>query len=330
MFENIKNEKWVIILISVTIVVTFFPMFSNGFVEWDDWYYITHNELIKSLSLHHFWIWFTQPLRGLYQPLIELSFAFNYAIDGLNPRVFHSTNLLLHIVNSILVYYFILSLSKSRFVAVFTAFLFAIHPLHVESVAWATERKDTLYAFFFLGGLILYQRFTLQNTQKLYNLSFLMLGLSLLSKGSAVTFPVVLMLIDFLQKRKWYSKKLLLEKAPFFILAFSYGLLTFWFHYRWGAARNHTGLPMMERIIMTAYSFYLYLEKLFFPLHLSAIYPIPYGLSAGIYWLVYLVYFIILAIGFIKDRYVFFGLAFFIGKKWMSPMMGKEKDEDTI
>jgi 4-amino-4-deoxy-L-arabinose transferase-like glycosyltransferase len=242
MLNSIKKEKWSILLISLVTVISFSPVFFNGFVEWDDWHYITHNALIKSLSFNNFWIWFTRPLRGLYQPLIQFSFALNYAIDGLNPTIFHTTNLLIHTANSVLVFYFIMKLSKNRFVAILSAILFAVHPLHVESVAWATERKDTLYAFFFLAGLIYYQRYTRENTQKLYNLTFLMLGLSLLSKGSAVVFPVVLVLIDFVQKRKWYSQKILLEKAPFFILAVFYGLLTFWFHYHWGAARNHTGL----------------------------------------------------------------------------------------
>ena len=307
-----QSKYWTTGSIALIVLIVFLPLFNNGFVEWDDWYYITHNKLITSFSLSHIWTWFTQPLRGLYQPLIQLTFALDYAVDGLNPAVFHATNLLIHITNAILVYYFVFRLTGRHYVGVLTALLFGIHPMHVESVAWATERKDTLYALFFLAGLSYYLKYIEKPEKRTYNLVFLMLILSLLSKGSAVAFPFVLVLIDFLRRRKWLSKEILLEKAPFFILAFAYGLMTFYFHYRWGAARNHTGLPMTERLIMTAYSFYLYLEKLALPVHLSALYPIPYGLSAGIYGIAYLLYFIALAISFFKNRLVFFGLAFFL------------------
>ncbi len=310
--KNSQLKYWTLGSLALIILIVFSPLFHNGFVEWDDWYYITHNKLIESFSLSNIWTWFTKPLRGLYQPLIQLTFALDYAVDGLNPAVFHATNLLLHIANSILVYYFVFRLTGRHFVAVLTALLFGIHPMHVESVAWATERKDTLYAFFFLAGLNYYLKYIEKPAKKTYNMVFLMLILSLLSKGSAVAFPFVLVLIDFVRQRRWLSKEVLLEKAPFFILAFAYGLMTFYFHYRWGAARNHTGLPMTERIILTSYSFYLYLKKLAFPLHLSALYPIPYGISAGIYGIAYLVYFIALIISFFRNRLVFFGLAFFL------------------
>ena len=320
MQSKVESKQLVIslaLLSGVTIVV-FFPLFTNGFVEWDDYYYITHNDLITSLSWDNIWTWFTKPFRGLYQPLVLVSFALNYAVDGLNPSVFHTTNLALHIVNSILVYFFVSKLTKTHFVALFTAFLFAIHPLHVESVAWATERKDTLYVLFYLWGLLYYQKFIREKSKRSYNLVFVMLVLSLMSKGSAITFPFVLMLIDFVEKRAWYKKSVLLEKVPFFVMAFSYGLMTFYMHYRWGAAQNHTNLETSERILFTAYAFSQYLYKLVIPIRLSAFYPFPHNGSVGfpafyfIYWLTYLAYFSVLIYSFFKNRIVFFALAFFL------------------
>lgn len=246
------------------------------FVEWDDTTHITQNLAIRSLSLHNVGVMFTQPTAKLYCPLTWLSFAIDYQIWGRDPFGYHLTNLVLHVANTLLVLVLVRKVLRGRnthalMTALLTAVLFGIHPLHVESVAWATERKDVLFVFFYFLGLLAY--FWWLDGRKLayYGICFGCFVASTLSKSTAVTFPVVLLLIDhFLIKRKAWE-----EKIPFFAVSLVIAGITF--------ACQAGGLgetvarpdiiPLWARTGLVGYCSLFYVRKFFWPVHLSAVYP---------------------------------------------------------
>ena len=153
-----KNQ--IIVSIFFIIVVTFVSFSSsldNNFTNWDDQNFITDNPLIKTLSLENLEDIFTDFYKENFrQPLVLLSFSLEYHFFQLNPFIYHLDNLILHILNALLVFYLIFILSDNVFVSLLAAVLFGIHPLHVESVAWLSERKDVLSTFFFLLAVIFY------------------------------------------------------------------------------------------------------------------------------------------------------------------------------
>ena len=126
-----------------------------GIVTWDDGDYVMDNEIIRNFD--HFSKFFTTSIQGNYHPITMISLAINYAISGDDASSYHLFNIIFHLLNVVLVFKFICILTKDNyFIAFFTALFFGIHPLHVESVAWVSERKDVLYTLFFLLGLMSY------------------------------------------------------------------------------------------------------------------------------------------------------------------------------
>ena len=141
-------------LVAVLTAVCLWPMLKNEFTNWDDEFYVINNPLLRGPQWKRI---FSEQVLGNYHPLTILSYAFNFAISGLDPFPYLLVNYLFHIVNTLLVFYFIWNISgKNKLIAAFVALVFGIHPMHVESVAWVAERKDVLYTFFFLLSLIQY------------------------------------------------------------------------------------------------------------------------------------------------------------------------------
>jgi hypothetical protein len=246
------------------------------FVEWDDTTHITHNLAIRSLSLHSLWAMFTQPTAKLYCPLTWLSFAIDYQIWGRDPFGYHLTNLLLHVANTLLVLILVRKTLRGRFAhattaALLTAVIFGVHPLHVESVAWATERKDVLFVFFYLLGLVSYFRWLDGRKGVDYGICFGLFVASVLSKSTAVTFPAVLLLIDhFLAKRKAWE-----EKIPFFAVSLIIAGITFVCQAS-GPGETVAApeiIPLWARAGLVGYCSLFYIWKFFWPVHLSAVYP---------------------------------------------------------
>ncbi|ETW97405.1 MAG: hypothetical protein ETSY1_22875 [Candidatus Entotheonella factor] len=208
-------------------LVVMWPTLGNGWTNWDDQFYVLHNPLIRDISIDRIkTIFLTLQVQGIYHPLTLVSYALDYALSGLEPATYHATNLILHILNVGLVFWFIYLLVGSTHIATVTAILFGIHPMHLESVAWISARKDVLYALFFISGLIVYLYYLQSYKRKLglYLLCFLMFLLSLLSKGMAVTFPLLLLCIDFLLKRR-LKGVVIWEEVPFLLLSAGFGII---------------------------------------------------------------------------------------------------------
>ena len=257
------------------LVLTFcvyLPSLDNEFTNWDDEYYVTENPLLANPTLGAL---LTANLGGNYHPLTMATLALNYRISGLNPASYHWFNLILHLANTALVFFFIRKLSGGRFwTTVGTALFFGIHPMHVESVAWISERKDVLYAFLYLIGLIAYLRYLVQRRPAWLVATFLAFVLSVASKPAAVVFPLTLLAIDYFRRRPW-TPAVALEKAPFFAASLAGGLLTLVAQRFVGAvASPHVWSPF-QKLLFASYGTVMYVVKLFVPVGLSAIYPYP-------------------------------------------------------
>jgi len=301
-------------LIFVIVFAVFLPSLKNGFVNWDDDRYVNENTVIRSLSLNNIKDVFTSFYLGHYHPVTMLSFLFDYQLFKLNSFAYHLNNLVLHLLNCWLVFWLFSMLTGNIPVSLLTAILFGIHPLQVESVAWISERKNVLYAFFFLGALIVYLRYFLSGRKlKYYFLCLFLFILSLLSKSMAVILPLVLFLMDYLFRRK-VDKDMLAEKIPFLVLSLIFGIIAIVGVHSSGSARQESTYSLLSILSVASYGIVFYLSKIFLPFKLSCLYPY-YG-TGSILFLYSIITAVILTIGVIissrHTRKVIFGSALFL------------------
>lgn len=260
-------------LLAISLAVLL-PVVRAGFLDWDDCVYVTENPLIKQLSFESVKTIFTTFHLGLYKPLPLLSFAVDYRFFGLNPGAFHSVNLLLHLGNALLVFLIVLKISGRTAAAFLSALLFSIHPMHVESVAWISERKDLLFGLFFLLSLLGYQQYRETNSKTPYFLSLAAFALSLGAKPMGITLPAVLLLLDYLAGRK-LDRAALLEKLPHFALA---GFFTALALYSAGQEKvyfSREAYTWFDNFAVAIYGLLSYVKRLFLPVDLSPLYPYP-------------------------------------------------------
>jgi len=331
------NKKLILIAIAIIILVSFFammPTLSGNFVNWDDPAYVTQNIDIFNLSFNNIKKIFSSFYCGTYAPLTVFSFAVEYYFVQLNPFLYHLDNLILHLANTSFVFWFIfllfqskknvnckklLNTEKSILIASFVALLFGIHPLHVESVAWITERKDTLYAFFYLGALIAYVKYLKlkiklhppnplqkRTKSKILILCFLLFCCSLLSKSMAITLPVVMILLDFFFHRK-ISFKMFFEKIPFFVCSIIIGVIAIAGQ---KVSVENDSFSINFNIVSTAiYELIFYIYKAILPLNLACIYDRLPATFSELFVFVGLLIAIIISLRF--TRILFFGSLFY-------------------
>ena len=273
----VKNKKdlnlpWTIIVIVIGITaIAFSPMLKNEFTNWDDEYYVIQNTLLRGPDWAGI---FSKPVVSNYHPITVATLAFNYSMTQLDPSSYLVTNLLLHLINAALVFYFIWLISgKKIWVAAFSAIVFGIHPMHVESVAWVSERKDVLYTLFFLLSLIQYWRFLNDGKNKNLIYCFLFFALSILSKPAAIILPFVLLALDYWYGRK-FNQRVLLEKIPFLLVSVVFALLTFIIQSKTAIA-SLDFYPLWTRFFFATYSSMMYLVRFFVPYPLSAFHSFP-------------------------------------------------------
>jgi len=265
-----------LLILSLT-VIAFLPVFSNDFMfTWDDSTYITDNLMIRSLDLQSLRQMFSTQTGGTYVPLPLLSYAIEYKFFGLNPLVFHLTNLLIHLGSTFIVFRILHRLDMEPFSAALGALIFGIHPMGVESVAWATERKDLLYSFFYLVSLLAYIDYCRKgkNTYYYIGISYGLFLLALLSKIQAVSLPLVLLLTDYYLGRP-VKLKLFAEKIPYFALSLVFGIAGIFILKNMGALKINELHTFQERLFFGCYAFDAYLVKFIAPFKLSSLYPYP-------------------------------------------------------
>jgi len=266
-----KNNYLPLFIILLLSFIAYLPVLQNGFVNLDDDQYIQENFLIRTINLKEI---FSAYFMGNYHPLTMLVLAIEYKLFGMAPAGYHVVNLLFHLVNIILVYRVVLLLSESDRIALIASLLFGIHPIHVESVAWASELKDLLYAFFFLLSLISYLKYIKTGIKKFYFWSLILFLPALLSKAMAASLPLVLVLTDYFKGRK-INVKNSVEKIPFFIMALIFGIVAIYAQQSTGAIADDNVYTLSQRIIFACYGYVTYFVKIIFPVHLSAFYPYP-------------------------------------------------------
>lgn len=268
-------------ILAITFIL-FLPALKNGFTNWDDVLYVTSNPLLKALNGEGLKAIFSTPVVSNYHPLTILSLAINYQFAELNPTTYHMTSVLLHVINTGLVFWFIWVLSSgNRWVSAFVALLFGIHPMHVESVAWISERKDLLYTLFYVAAMIAYVQYVrLRQPAKLVLVTVLG-GLSLLCKPAAIVLPLSLLAIDYYLRREW-SWKWVLEKIPMFLLSGIFAYVTLAIQAKKAVASVEL-YSIVERICFAGFGSIWYLVKAIVPYPLSALHPFPEELSVVYY-----------------------------------------------
>ncbi|MEI6683665.1 MAG: tetratricopeptide repeat protein [Bacteroidota bacterium] len=317
---TIKEEKlmnWKILLLLFVSFAAYSQTLGYDFVDWDDIVYIMNNSMITAYSWINLKKIFTTGFMGNYHPLILLSFSFDYHFFRFSAPGYHFHNLLLHVTNVFLVYtFFFHLLRRNTNAAIFTALVFALHPMHVESVAWVSERKDVLYTFWYFLSLTAYLYYLRNGRQYYYLLALGLFILSCLSKAQAVTLPVVLLLIDYYSNRKpnW---KMVSEKLPFFLLAVIFGIIAIYAQDTFNSI-NPNGYPADRSLFYGPYSLCLYLFKFIFPVSQIAIYEYPLTLQGTVPLPILFSPAIFLLVGLViwktwrSNKYITFGLLFFL------------------
>ena len=309
------KQEYLAALLAILVIsfIAYLPALHGSFVNWDDDKYIQGNALIETINLKKL---FSTYVMGNYHPITMLVYALEYHFFGLSETGFHAVSLLFHLANVVLVFYVILMLSNKTVVALVASLLFGIHPLHVESVAWASSLKDLLYTFFFLASYICYLKYLKNKENKFFLYALLLYLFSILSKAMAVPLPAVFLLTDYLMKRK-LNAKAWLEKVPFFALGLIFGVVAVFAQKSTSSIQSLTVIPFYQRIIFACYDYITYLAKLFIPFNLSAFYPYPIDTGQPVpsqYYIYPVILIALVAIVFYSLRYsrkVIFGIGFF-------------------
>jgi tetratricopeptide (TPR) repeat protein len=266
-----QNGLFILVIATATILA-YRPAWNGGFI-WDDDAYITNNELLSAPDgLRRIWFSFDSPSQ--YFPLVYTTFRLEHALWGLNPAGYHWVNLLLHVANALLVWWVLLRLRVPG--AWLASAIFALHPVHVESVAWITERKNVLMGLFFLSALLAWIAFIDQATRRrwfFYILSLILYALALSAKTTACTLPVALLLTLWLLKKS-IDRRRILQLVPFVLLGLAAGLLTIWWErYHQGTHGALFALMPIERVLIASHAVWFYAAKLIWPVNLTFIYP---------------------------------------------------------
>ena len=351
------KTKWLygtVILLVFLVIFTYSGAIRNNFVSWDDNEYVVNNKLVRPGGETDLKDIFSTVVSLNYHPLTILSLSLNNnscksCPEGISPKPFIIGNIILHALNTLLVFTLIyLLFSRNLILAFFVAALFAVHPMHVESVAWISARKDVLFSFFFLSGLISWYKFLNDKTRKYFwlALSFLLFILACLSKATAVVFPVIAILISYLTTGdkvensyksvllKTFSLRSILVLLPFFAASLFFGLLAV----RIQGGENFLGVlkfikepdsvinivgpfSWLQRCQIACYGFFVYLIKFILPINQSAFYPYPdinemnHGSFPVILWLsllAFIIIFLLVVFSMKKTKIFIFSFGFYL------------------
>jgi len=278
LFSHLNQRDKKLINIIFLIIITFLIYHNciiSELVNLDDPLYITDNPDIRELSISQLKKIFFSFHKGAYKPLTLLSYMIEYKFFGMNPAVFHFTNVLLHSINCILVFFLILFFAENQIIiAFFTALLFCIHPMRVESVAWASERKDMLYSVFLLSFFLCYVIYLKNSNKKIYWLALLFFIFSMLVKPQGITAPILLLLFDyyFLGISKLTDFDFQKNKLAFIFVSLFFVILNLLGN---SIEKGFIFHSLLDSIFIGAYNYLFYLYKFFLPINLTAYYYSP-------------------------------------------------------
>jgi Tfp pilus assembly protein PilF len=281
-------------------LIAYEPIRHNGFVNFDDDKYVVENTNVHGGITRQSVIWaFTKSYSHNWHPITWLSHMLDYEIYGLKPLGHHITNLLIHIVNSLLLFLLLSRMTGAMWRSGFVAAAFALHPVHVESVAWIAERKDMLSGLFWMLTILAYVRYAERPNVRRYVLVLLAFVMGLMSKPMVVTLPFVLLLLDWWPLGRFGRQQkeaetataeqqiisirypratlghLIAEKIPLFTLSAISSVITFVVQKQGGAVVGLTNWPLHMRVINALNSYFNYVVKMVYPKGLAASYPVP-------------------------------------------------------
>ena len=314
--------RWALAALVALTLLAYLPALSAGFTNWDDDGYVTDNVAVQRGDVVALLL---EPFEGNHHPVTMLSLGANHAWSGLDAGSYHFVNVLLHLGCTLLVFLFVSGLlqrqamarARAELVALATSAVFALHPMHVESVAWVSARKDPLYTLFFLLALLVYLR---HGDRPRVGTLLAALGfgaLAMLSKPAAVVLPVVLVLVDWLRARPLRGG-VLAEKLPFFALSIGVGLATLSAQHAAGATSADSAVPLGRSLLHACYGLMMYGVRFVAPLDLAPFYPLPDASAElpGSYLLAPLVVLTLAAVAVVLHRKgartALFALAFFV------------------
>ena len=315
--------KWALIALAIT-AACYLPSLSNKLVNWDDDANLIENpnlQRIDAESLRNIFDIEKGAVIGNYNPLPIFTFALEKLATGeFNTTLIHVDNLLLHLLTVFFAMRLLLHMGIGTGGAFVGGLLFGIHPMRVESVAWATERKDVLFAVFFFAALMYYVRWIKAEGEennkrtRYYVIMILLAILSCFSKVQAVTLPLSMLALDY-----WFRRplrfNLILEKTPFWLVSLAFGIINLITLKAEGSTDDEiTHFNFLDRLCIGAYSFCVYLYKLFIPYPMSPLYPYPRPLPIWVYLspiLFFAVWFGIYRLWKLDRRMWVFGVLFF-------------------
>jgi Flp pilus assembly protein TadD len=273
--------------LTLSALLVYWQVWNFDFVNFDDNIYVYENlHVLNGLSWDSVVQAFTKPDVGNWLPLTWLSFMFDCQLFGLNAGWMHFENFLLHLANTLLLFAVLKKMSGSLWPSAFVAAAFAIHPMHVESVAWITERKDVLSTLFWMLTLLAYVGYVRQPGWSRYIGTLVVFAAGLMAKPMLITLPFVLVLLDYWPLNRIDSLaslyKAVVEKIPLFVLSIASSVITFGVQRASGALSDIKYLPLQSRVANAFLSCARYIEKMFWPQNLAVFYP--YDADSFSFW----------------------------------------------
>lgn len=291
-FNNLTaNRTFWLTVIGIATFVVYLPVLSNGFVMFDDKQYLLENSnVLNGMTLEGLKWALTSFYASNWHPVTWFSHLLDIQMFGLNPRAHHLVNILLHLFNSMFLLLFLEKATGAIRKSAVVALLFALHPLHVESVAWIAERKDLLSTFFWLSAMLAYLYYTRTPTISRYLAIVILFSAALMSKPMPVTFPFLLLLLDYWPLRRLNCNllilrrccgdakvSLLVEKIPFFLLSAGSCIVTYIAQKNGGAVQALSNNSFFYGMLNIPVSYISYVLKMFWPSGLAVFYPFDVG-----------------------------------------------------
>lgn len=272
-----KRDKSILYSFAIAIIACaiYLPGINNSFTFLDDHVQIVENPYIKSLGFESIKGIFSTFFVGMYQPVTTLFYAVTHSLFGLNPTAFHLLSLLIHVVNSLIVFKLLQHFTNAKKLSFLLSLLFLVHPMQVESVAWVSAFSNLLFSFFFLTAFWSYMNYQATRKINYLVLCFILFILSCASKSAAVVLPIILLFYDYYLSKN-VKIKLLLQKIPFLAISILFGIVTILGRETAGHLSDLTAtFSAFDRVFLVSHSFLFYPSKFLFPYQLSAFYPYP-------------------------------------------------------
>ncbi len=325
------GEGWDLPIYAFLVLATFtafWPVQNYSFLGYDDHQYVTDNEHVKGGITAQGVIWaFTTGHASNWHPLTWLSHMLDCQLFGTDPGRHHLTSLLIHTISSVLLFGVFKKMTGAVWLSGFVAAVFALHPLHVESVAWIAERKDVLSGLFWVLTMAVYLRYVGRHSIGSYVATIFVFALGLMAKPMLVTLPFVLLLLDYwpLERLKLSNLRgLVAEKAPLLILSAISSVITFVVQRSGGAVIQMEEVPIVIRAANGLISYLIYISKMFWPSRLAAFYAYTFDKSSP--WLAVFAALVVAGISVLavvlagRHRYVPVGWFWYVGT--LVPVIG--------